>query len=166
MCLCALGLAALLDSGASPASAVESYPGQGFLPDNRAWEMVSPPDKNGGILQVRRLTRELPLTAARSASCPVIVREGLVLDPRTAEVHVDGAASDPIPHLLKGIPLKLRDLRIYVDRLDFAVNPTSCDPAAVGATLFGSFVDVLNSADDLAVTSVPVTRPPTAPASA
>jgi len=24
------------------------FPGQGFLPDNRAWEMVSPPDKNGG----------------------------------------------------------------------------------------------------------------------
>jgi hypothetical protein len=25
-----------------------AFPGQGFLPDNRAWEMVSPPDKNGG----------------------------------------------------------------------------------------------------------------------
>jgi hypothetical protein len=24
------------------------FPGQGFLPDGRAWEMVSPPDKNGG----------------------------------------------------------------------------------------------------------------------
>jgi hypothetical protein len=24
------------------------FPGQGFLPDNRAWEMVTPPDKNGG----------------------------------------------------------------------------------------------------------------------
>jgi hypothetical protein len=24
------------------------FPGQGFLPDNRAWEMVSPPDKHGG----------------------------------------------------------------------------------------------------------------------
>ncbi len=27
---------------------VGQFPGQGFLPDNRAWEMVSPPDKNGG----------------------------------------------------------------------------------------------------------------------
>jgi NHL repeat len=26
------------------------FPGQGFLPDNRAWEMVSPPDKHGGTL--------------------------------------------------------------------------------------------------------------------
>jgi hypothetical protein len=24
------------------------FPGQGFLPDNRAWELVSPPNKNGG----------------------------------------------------------------------------------------------------------------------
>jgi hypothetical protein len=24
------------------------FPGQGFLPDNRVWEMVSPPEKNGG----------------------------------------------------------------------------------------------------------------------
>jgi hypothetical protein len=27
------------------------FPGQGFLPDNRAWEMVSPPEKNGGGLR-------------------------------------------------------------------------------------------------------------------
>ncbi len=27
------------------------FPGQGFLPDNRAWEMVSPVDKNGGGLR-------------------------------------------------------------------------------------------------------------------
>jgi hypothetical protein len=31
----------------SPAGATASYPGQGFLPDNRAWEMVTPPDKHG-----------------------------------------------------------------------------------------------------------------------
>lgn len=44
-----LGLVLVLATRASePADAAESYPGQGFLPDNRAWEMVSPPDKNGG----------------------------------------------------------------------------------------------------------------------
>ena len=43
-----LGLAAFLGSGAPSVGAAESFPGQGFLPDNRAWEMVSPPDKNGG----------------------------------------------------------------------------------------------------------------------
>jgi hypothetical protein len=47
-CLCVLGLTAFLGSSASPVGAAEHFPGQGFLPDNRAWEMVSPPDKNGG----------------------------------------------------------------------------------------------------------------------
>ncbi len=47
-CLCVLALAAFLGSGAPSAGAAESFPGQGFLPDNRAWEMVSPPDKSGG----------------------------------------------------------------------------------------------------------------------
>ncbi len=35
--------------GAAPsAEAAGAVPGQGFLPDNRAWELVSPPEKNGG----------------------------------------------------------------------------------------------------------------------
>jgi Tol biopolymer transport system component len=46
-CLCVLGLAAFLGSSAPSVGAAESFPGQGFLPDNRAWEMVSPPDKHG-----------------------------------------------------------------------------------------------------------------------
>lgn len=81
----------------------------------------------------------------------VVTRVALDLDPTTGEVQVDGAASDPIPHILDGIPLKLRDLRVYVDRPDFAVNATSCDPEQVRATLFGSFGDPFNPADDAPV---------------
>jgi hypothetical protein len=81
----------------------------------------------------------------------VVVREALTLNPETAEVEVDGGASDPIPHILAGIPLKLRDLRIYVDRPEFTLNPTNCEPSSVKATLFGSFLDVFNPADDLPV---------------
>jgi hypothetical protein len=73
----------------------------------------------------------------------------LTLNPVTAEVEVDGAASDPIPHILKGIILKVRDLRAYVDRPEFIVNPTSCDPTTAKATLFGSFLDVFSPADDV-----------------
>jgi hypothetical protein len=47
-CLCVLGLVAFVGSSAPSVGAAESFPGQGFLPNNRAWEMVSPPDKNGG----------------------------------------------------------------------------------------------------------------------
>jgi hypothetical protein len=81
----------------------------------------------------------------------VLVREALTLNPESAEVEVDGAASEPIPHILAGIPLKLRDLRVYVDRPEFTLNPTSCDPSSAKATLFGSFADVFNPADDVPV---------------
>jgi hypothetical protein len=81
----------------------------------------------------------------------VVTREALTLNSETAEVEVDGAASDPIPHILKGIPLKIRDLRVYVDRDKFILNPTSCDPSKARAVLFGSFLNVLDPADDVPV---------------
>lgn len=46
-CLFLLGLVAFAGSGAPAAGAEEAFPGQGFLPDNRAWEMVTPPEKAG-----------------------------------------------------------------------------------------------------------------------
>jgi hypothetical protein len=81
----------------------------------------------------------------------VVIREGLDLDPETAQVQVDGAHADPIPHILAGIPLRLRDLRVYADRPRFTLNPTSCDPSQVRATLFGSSLDVFDLADDAPV---------------
>jgi hypothetical protein len=78
----------------------------------------------------------------------VVVRQALQINPSTAEVRVDGAHSDPIPHILAGIPLKVRDIRAYVDRPEFALNPTSCDPSAVAAQLWGGGTDVFSTADD------------------
>jgi hypothetical protein len=82
----------------------------------------------------------------------VVVREALDLDPVTAEVHIDGAASDSIPRVLAGIPIRLRDLRVQVDRPRFILNPTSCEPFAVRSTLFGGFLDVTSPADDVPAT--------------
>jgi hypothetical protein len=81
----------------------------------------------------------------------VVVREALTVDPRTAEVRVDGNKSDPIPHILEGIPLKLRELRILADRPNFIINPTSCEPSATNAFLWGSHFELLNPADDVPV---------------
>jgi hypothetical protein len=78
----------------------------------------------------------------------VVTQLALRVDPRSAEVSVDGSASDPIPHILAGIPLKVRDIRAYVGRPQFTLNPTSCDPFAVGATLWGSGNDLFGSGDD------------------
>ena len=67
----------------------------------------------------------------------VVTRFALRIDPRSARVTVDGAASDPIPHSLEGIPLAVRDIRAYVDRPEFTLNPTSCARGAVGAQIEG-----------------------------
>jgi hypothetical protein len=67
----------------------------------------------------------------------VVVQEALTLNPLTAEVEVDGAASDPLPHILAGIPLNVRDIRVYADRPEFTLNPTSCEVLSARATLWG-----------------------------
>jgi len=75
----------------------------------------------------------------------VVTREALDLDPTTAQVTVSGAASSPIPTILQGVPLRLRDLRIETDRPNFTLNPTSCEPKQARATAFsGTFAASLS----------------------
>jgi hypothetical protein len=79
----------------------------------------------------------VPALAGPFDAGTVVVREALTLNPVTAEVEVDGAASDPIPHILKGIPLNVREIEVYADKPEFTLNPTSCAPFATRATLWG-----------------------------
>ena len=78
-----------------------------------------------------------PAVAGPFDAGTVVVREALRLNPVTHIGEVDGAASDPIPHILKGIPLNLRDLRVYADKDRFTLNATSCDPFEASATIWG-----------------------------
>jgi hypothetical protein len=78
----------------------------------------------------------------------VVVRLALRFNPITAQAEADGAASDPIPHILRGIPLAVRDIRVYVDRPGWTFNPTSCEPEATLGTLWGGGQDVFSVADD------------------
>jgi hypothetical protein len=78
----------------------------------------------------------------------VLVRVGVRVNPVTAEAEVDGAASDPIPHILQGIVLKVRDVRVDVDRSSFVLNPTSCAISSVKARIWGGGTDPFSSDDD------------------
>jgi hypothetical protein len=69
----------------------------------------------------------------------VVVRNALYVEPETAQVH---AVSDPLPTILQGIPLNLRSVAIKLDRPDFTLNPTNCDPLAIT----GSALSVFNQA--------------------
>jgi streptogramin lyase len=53
----------------------------------------------------------------------VVVRAALHVDPLSAQVT---AVSDPIPHILQGIPLDVRSISLELDRPQFTVNPTNC----------------------------------------
>jgi hypothetical protein len=90
-----------------------------------------------------------PAVAGPFDAGTVVVRQAISLDPSSGEAIIDGSASDPIPHILKGIPLRVRDLRVYVDRPNFTLNPTSCEPLVTKASLFGSGPDPFSPADNL-----------------
>jgi hypothetical protein len=68
----------------------------------------------------------------------VVIRQGLKVDPNTAQVSTDGSSADPIPHILQGIVIHARDIRIDVDRKDFILNPTSCERMKAAASVLGS----------------------------
>jgi hypothetical protein len=89
---------------------------------------------HGDPLSVVAIT---PAVAGPFDAGTVVVREALRLNPITARAEVDGAASDPIPHILKGIPLNLRELRVRADRPDFTLNATSCEPFQALSTIWG-----------------------------
>jgi hypothetical protein len=78
----------------------------------------------------------------------IVIRSAFKVDPQSAALSIDSPASDPIPHIIDGIPLHLRDIRIYIDRPDFIHNPTSCDAAAFTSTLGGSGARFDDPTDD------------------
>jgi hypothetical protein len=123
-------------AGAGAGSALTYVPGRLYLAGPFA----------GDPLSVVAIT---PAVAGPFDVGTVVVREALDLDPKSAEVRVDGAASEPIPHILAGIPLKLRELRVFADRPQFTLNPTSCDEERTQATLLGASLDLFSPADDV-----------------
>jgi hypothetical protein len=65
----------------------------------------------------------------------VVVKTALYVDPETAQIH---AVSGPIPTVLEGIPLDVRSIAVEMDRPEFSLNPTNCEPMQVAATALSS----------------------------
>ena len=68
----------------------------------------------------------------------IVVRSAIRIDPITTQASIDATGTDPIPHIIDGIPIHLRDIRAYIDRPHFTLNPTSCEPSAVSSALNGA----------------------------
>ena len=72
----------------------------------------------------------------------IVVRSAFSVDPRTAQLRLDSSASDPIPHVLRGVPLHLRDVRVYLDRPEFTHSPSSCRPSELESTVGGAGLEL------------------------
>lgn len=64
----------------------------------------------------------------------VVTRVKIYVDPTTGRVST---VSDPLPRIIEGIPLRVRSIRVAIDREGFALNPTNCAPLSVDSTLYG-----------------------------
>jgi hypothetical protein len=71
----------------------------------------------------------------------VVVRQPVHVDPEDARLTITRA---PLPQILEGVPVRLRSAFVDVDRPGFMLNPTSCAPKELRATLYpidGAAVD-------------------------
>ncbi|HEV7492354.1 hypothetical protein [Baekduia sp.] len=58
----------------------------------------------------------------------VVVRAAIYVDRTDAHVTVK---SDPLPTIIQGIPLRVRQINVTIDRAGFLFNPTACAPSTV-----------------------------------
>jgi hypothetical protein len=66
------------------------------------------------------------------ALAPVVVRQAIHVDRNDAHVT---AVSDPFPRVWHGVPLRVRDVIVRVDRPAFMLNPSNCGPKTIAATV-------------------------------
>jgi hypothetical protein len=71
----------------------------------------------------------------------VVVRVALHVDPLTAQVS---AVSDTVPSIIGGVPIRMRSIQVNIDRPDFTINPTNCDPFSIDSQGVGDQGTVTN----------------------
>jgi hypothetical protein len=64
----------------------------------------------------------------------VAVRAAVGVNPVTTQVTT---TSDPLPLILEGVPLRNRLIQVRLDRPDFTLNPTSCNPFSFDSQVTG-----------------------------
>jgi hypothetical protein len=78
----------------------------------------------------------------------VIVRASIAIDPTTLALTI---ATDPLPQIVDGIPLRIRTLDVTLDRPGFILNPTNCSEQQVTGTLGAAQGATANVASPFAV---------------
>jgi hypothetical protein len=76
-----------------------------------------------------------------------MIRFALNINDSIAQVEVSGAQSEAIRRILRGIVVHVRDIRVYMNRTRFIINPTNCSPMGITDTIDGAGADLTNPAD-------------------
>ena len=121
--------------------------GPGAKPFNAVGRMYLSGPLKGAPLSLAAVT---PALAGPYDYGVVVVRVALHVNPITAQVT---AASDTVPAIIGGIPIRMRSIQVNIDRQDFTINPTNCSPMSVDSqgigdqgtvTDFSSYFHVVN----------------------
>ena len=122
----------VVGAGAGPSPFYIQTPNEGKV------YMAGPydPDGPGGADEAPlSMLIQVPAIAGPFDLGTVDVRAAVYVDPTTARLNV---VSDDLPQILEGIPLRVRDIRVKVDRTGFTVAPTDCSAKQVQAVARGS----------------------------
>jgi hypothetical protein len=123
--------------------------GPGSHPFNAVGKMYLAGPLKGAPLSLAAIT---PALAGPYDYGVVVVRVALHVDPLTAQVY---AASDTMPQIIGGVPIRMRSIQVNIDRPKFTINPTNCshfsvDSQGIGdqgtVTNFSSFFHAVNCA--------------------
>ncbi|MGC1166103.1 MAG: hypothetical protein WA862_08340 [Solirubrobacterales bacterium] len=117
---------------ASQVGTTEAAAGAGPSPFRVSGKLYLAGRYKGAPLSVVAIT---PAVAGPFDLGTIVIRSSFTIDPLTARI---GAVTDPMPQIVNGIPLRLRDLRLDLDRPGWTSNPTSCEPASVLGHASGS----------------------------
>jgi hypothetical protein len=74
----------------------------------------------------------VPAIAGPADLGTIVVRAPVYVDRKSARVRL---VSDPLPQIVHGVLVRVRDVRIDLDRPRFTLNPTSCEPKSFEALL-------------------------------
>ncbi len=85
-----------------------------------------------------RWSRSTRPWSAPSTSAWSIVRSAIRIDPATAQASIDATGTDPIPHIVNGIPIHLRDVRVYIDRPASPSTRPAANSSSVASALNGA----------------------------
>jgi len=65
----------------------------------------------------------------------IVTRAKIEVDPHTAAITV---TTDALPQIIDGVPTDLRTVNSVIDRPEFMINPTHCEPSSFSGTATGT----------------------------